>query len=225
MIPNIPRRSWLERLAHDLRGPLSPVQTAVYLLRDPRTGEADRAELLDVIDRQTKRLGRMIDEVSDFVRADRGRLLVRREDVDLDLLLEDIGPRLREMPPRITFEPGARGLAIHGDVVRLGQLMQAVLGFQISAADARTPEAVVRRLDGGRVQVLREVACPEDAPDLVTHLLDDPHPEPGDDGLGLQLMIARAIAAVHDGELVARARGEDVIELDLQLPAHSASDA
>ena len=186
------RKTWLERLAHDLRGPLSPVQTAVFLLRDERTGAEDRAELLDVIDRQTKRLGRMIDEVSDFVRADKGRLLVRQEAVDLDLLLEDIGPRLRDLPPEITFDPDARNLVLHGDVVRLGQLMRAVLGFQVSQADAGTPRATVRRLD---------------------------------DGLGLQLMIARAIATAHGGHLTARARGGDVIELDLQLPARPAPDA
>ena len=219
------RKTWLERLAHDLRGPLSPVQTAVFLLRDERTGAEDRTELLDVIDRQTRRLGRMIDEISDFVRADKGRLLVRQEEVDLDLLLEDIGPRLREMPPEITFEPDAHGLVLHGDVVRLGQLMRAVLGFQVSQADAATPRATVRRLEGGRVQLLRDVACRGDAAQMAERLLDDPHPEPGDDGLGLQLMIAQAIASAHGGHLAARARSDDVIELDLQLPAHPAPDA
>ncbi len=219
------RKTWLERLAHDLRGPLSPVQTAVFLLRDERTGAEDRTELLDVIDRQTRRLGRMIDEISDFVRADKGRLLVRQEEVDLDLLLEDIGPRLREMPPEITFEPDAHGLVLHGDVVRLGQLMRAVLGFQVSQADAATPRATVRRLEGDRVQLLRDVACRGDAAQMAERLLDDPHPEPGDDGLGLQLMIAQAIASAHGGHLAARARSDDVIELDLQLPARPASDA
>ncbi|MFP7723688.1 sensor histidine kinase [Lysobacter sp. A3-1-A15] len=213
------RKSWLERLAHDLRGPLSPVQTAVFLLRDERTPPADRAELLDVIDRQTRRLGRMIEEVSDFVRADKGRLLVRRESVDLELLLDDIGPRLREMPPEITFEPGASGITLHGDVVRLGQLMRAVLGFQMSPADAATPRATIRCLDGGRMQLVRELACRGDAAAMAAGLLGDPHPEPGDDGLGLQMMIAHAIALAHGGELTARARGDDVIELDLQLPA------
>lgn len=219
------RKTWLERLAHDLRGPLSPVQTAVFLLRDERTSEADRTELLDVIDRQTKRLGRMIDEVSDFVRADKGRLLVRREDVDLELLLDDIAPRLRDMPPEVTFAPDARGVTLHGDVVRLGQLLRAVLGYQVSQADARTPSATIRRLPPDSVQVVREVACRGDAATMAERLLDDPHPEPGDDGLGLQLMIARAIAAAHDGSLTARASGDDVIELDLRLPARQAPDA
>ena len=69
--------------------------------------------------------------------------------------------------------------------------------------------------------------CANRNPETMTaeRLLDDPHPEPGDDGLGLQLMIARAIAAAHGGHLTARSRGGDVIELDLQLPARPASDA
>lgn len=56
--------SWFDRCAHDLRGPLSPVQTAVYLLRNGGGAEAEREELLTMIERQCAQMVGMIDELS-----------------------------------------------------------------------------------------------------------------------------------------------------------------
>ena len=46
----------LERLAHDLRGPLAPLQTAAYLLRNGQLDDTRQLELYDLIERQTRRL-------------------------------------------------------------------------------------------------------------------------------------------------------------------------
>ena len=60
---------WLDRLAHDLRGPLAPLQTASYLLQREDLDPARRQELLGMLERQTRRLGRMLDEIDDWARA------------------------------------------------------------------------------------------------------------------------------------------------------------
>src|SRR5690606_18459517 len=66
---------FLGRLAHDLRGPLAPLQTATYLLRTGELDDARREELHQLLDRQSRRLGGMIDELDDWLRASQGRLL------------------------------------------------------------------------------------------------------------------------------------------------------
>ena len=76
-----PSATLLDRLAHDLRGPLSPLQTAAYLLRRPDLEPERRDELLAIIDRQTTRLSSMVQEVSDWTRARQSRLVSRREAV------------------------------------------------------------------------------------------------------------------------------------------------
>ena len=55
--------AWLDRLAHDLRGPLAPLQTASYLLQRDDLDPARRTELLVLLERQTQRLARMLDEL------------------------------------------------------------------------------------------------------------------------------------------------------------------
>ena len=56
---------WFQRVAHDLRDPLSPLQTAVYLLRSGEISDDDRNRMLELIERQGVRLAGMIDELSD----------------------------------------------------------------------------------------------------------------------------------------------------------------
>ncbi|HEY9400556.1 MAG TPA: histidine kinase dimerization/phospho-acceptor domain-containing protein, partial [Luteimonas sp.] len=70
MIATVP---WLDRLAHDLRGPLTPLQTAAYLLRSGQVEGERQQELFVLIERQTQVLVRMIEELSDWTRVSQDR--------------------------------------------------------------------------------------------------------------------------------------------------------
>src|SRR5690606_33017316 len=130
---NAPRMAtWMDRIAHDLRGPLAPMLTGIYLLRDGATNGGQRDDLLALMERQIQRLGSMIDEISDVNRAEKGRLVGRMESIDVDLLLDDVAARLRAVAPEIGFEPGARGQHIEGDILRVGQMLMTLLGLQFS---------------------------------------------------------------------------------------------
>ena len=209
--------AWIDRIAHDLRGPLAPMLTAVYLLRDSQTSERQRDELLAVMERQIQRLGGMIDEVSDFGRAQKGRLVGRFEAIDVELLVADVVVRLHAVPPVVSFAPGIQGAEIEGDILRIGQLFQALLGLQFSRNHPMPVRARLERTDAG-MRMTCAVHC-RDANDLlITSLLSLPHPEPPDDTLGLGLMIAAAIAEAHGGHLSGRASAADTAELLLELP-------
>lgn len=216
--------SWMDRLAHDLRGPLAPMLAALYLLRDGGAGAGQREELLAMMERQIERLGGMIDEVSDLGRAEKGRLVGRREPIDIDLLVSDVAARLQAVPPEFEFAPGARALLVEGDILRIGQLFRTLLGLQFSR---RHPAAVRARLEraGDELRLTCRVRCRDAGTLPVAALLSLPHPEPQDDTLGLGLVIAAAIAEAHGGRLDGRAAGDDAIELVLQLPIHLAPDA
>jgi signal transduction histidine kinase len=211
-------KSWMERLAHDLRGPLSPMQTAVYLLRDPGLGDTQREELLAVLERQIQRLGGMINEFSDLGRADQGRLLARCDAIDLELLVLDTVARLQEPAPRVEFAPGTQTMRIDGDVQRIAQLFHVLLGLQLSRSRPMPVTARIDR-DGGRMRMVCAVHCRDASDALIASLLAAPHPDPPDDALGLGLVIAAAIAEAHGGSLRGRARGGDTLELVLELPA------
>ncbi|MBW3550005.1 MAG: HAMP domain-containing histidine kinase [Proteobacteria bacterium] len=212
------RTAWMNRLAHDLRGPLSPMQTAVFLLRDERVEPRERTELLDIVDRQTRRLGGMIDEIGDWVRAEQGRLISRREDVELAMLLDEIAPRLGSAAPQVRFAPGTEALQLNGDVLRLGQLLRTVLGFRIKRGEQAPTQVEVEPGKPGHVRLRRRLDCPYQARDQAGTLFEQALPDPSDEGLGLGLLVARAIAEAHHGELRAHAPDGDTIELIMELP-------
>jgi signal transduction histidine kinase len=211
------RSAWMDRLAHDLRGPLSPLSTAAKLLRDPNLTEGDRRELLDVVDRQCARLGRMIDEVSDWMRAEKGRLIVRQEPHELQVLLANVSLGLAAPKPRLHATPEAEAAVVVGDSLRLGQLLRIVLTQHFDGAGAPA-EVHVSVPSAGRVRLQRLIPF-RSAGDLdCEQLLLHPWPEPGDGGLGLSLPIARALAEAHGGTLTCRTVGDDAIEFALELP-------
>ncbi len=214
-----PASSWMDRLAHDLRGPLSPMQTAVYLLRDPEVGETERAELLAVMDRQLRRLGNMIDEVGDLGRAEKDRLVGRREPIELELLVNDLVTRLQAQPPVVTFAADAQAVELDGDVLRLGQMLQTLLGLQLSRNHPAPVHAHIDWAAPAQLRIACTVPCRDASDALVEALLTAPHPDPPDEGLGLGLLIACAIADAHGGSLRGQMHTPDSVELVLELPA------
>lgn len=211
------RSAWMDRLAHDLRGPLSPLSTAAKLLRDPNLADGDRRELLDVVDRQCARLGRMIDEVSDWMRAEKGRLIVRQEPHELQVLLANVSMGLSAPMPRLHTAPEAEAAVVMGDSLRLGQLLRIMLTQQFDRPGSPA-ELHISVPSPDRVRLSRLIPFSNAADLDCEQLLLHPWPEPGDGGLGLSLPIARAIAEAHGGRLVCRVATKDGIELSLELP-------
>lgn len=210
--------AWLDRLAHDLRGPLSPLQAAAELLRDPGTGEADRQRLLDVLDEQVRRLDTMVGEFSDLLAADRGQLLLAREPVEVAAVLADAVAAMPRPRPAVAFAPGSEGLHIDGDPRRIAQLFAALLGLLVTPGCNARAEARVER-EGSRMRMACTVPCRDATDVLAASLLAAPHPDPPDGALGLGLMVAAAIARAHGGLIQGRAHGSDALEFVLELPA------
>lgn len=205
-------RPLFERLVHDLKGPLSPLQTAAYLLRRTELPADKRIELAETVERQARRMAGMIEELGDWVRAREGRLVTRRRPVELayvvDLALGGV-PQLATQPQ---VDPAARHVQVDGDETRLGQAIGALLAF----AAARDPAPTVRVwVDGGEATVdVMDAGADVGAPEA---LLSAPLPEPYDQGLGLRLIVADAIAQAHGGRLEANAAAPGVA-MRLVLP-------
>lgn len=186
----------LERLAHDLRGPLAPLQTATWLLRQDRAGSPPDHELLDIIDRQSSRLGEMVEEISDWVRACDGRLIARRELVAVPLLL-DLGAALDASLPDWHSGEGLDNRTVDGDTQRLVQMLDALTGFirargGVAGRTAALAGTCLRlTVTGGQPWTAGE-------PD---RLFSAPDPEPFDQGLGMRLLVANEIARAHGGSM------------------------
>lgn len=206
---------WFQRVAHDLRDPLSPLQTAVYLLRNGEINEEERHRMLELIERQGVRLAGMIDELADCLRAERGRLLARRAQVDLGVLAA-LGVARADAAP-LQCDAGQDGLTLMGDDRRLLQLLRILRELRLSPDEVLPSPLFVERR-GRQVRLQRRLACLPDYQQEPARLLDAPLPAALGNGLGLQLPLAAAIVREHDGQLRLEAEPDGRVALTAELP-------
>jgi len=192
-------RAWHDRIAHDLRGPLTSLQTAAWLLKSDPAG-ANTPELADIIVRQAQRLARMIEELDDFSRVDQQRLVDQRVHARLAELLDMALSAVPGCMAEPEYADGtARDATVEGDETRLAQLFR-ILAEHALARDPGFRLRVTRRR--GDVELLFADAGPALDAEQRAQLFAKPRI---DDGLGLRLLIADAIARAHGGRLEADA--------------------
>ncbi|MEO6226458.1 MAG: histidine kinase dimerization/phospho-acceptor domain-containing protein [Thermomonas sp.] len=210
-----------ERLAHDLRGPLTPLRTAAFLLRRGDTGPEQQRELLEIIDRQTERLGCMLQEVADWQSAVHGRLQGRPELSELEILLAQASDELQPVDAiQLDLDDEIKPASIAGDAQRLVQMFASLMSY----AQARAVDGKVRVsgccVDSGVVVEIRYQPR-ENTLTNGEERIDFTRPEltPFDEGLGWRLMIANAIALAHAGALSMDGdRIDDQLAICVRLP-------
>ncbi len=77
------RTAILHAISHDLRSPLTAITTAGAALRATAITDAEREELIDVIDSQSVRLAKLVDDLLDLGKIQAGAVLPRADWCDL----------------------------------------------------------------------------------------------------------------------------------------------
>ena len=78
----------LRAVSHDLRSPLTAISAAGDALSSPSLSEAERVEMAAVIQQETQRLSRLVDNLLDLSRLEAGAAEPRREWVSVDELIQ-----------------------------------------------------------------------------------------------------------------------------------------
>jgi two-component system CheB/CheR fusion protein len=221
---------FLAMLAHELRNPLTPIRHAIHLLRHPQPDQSP-THLYDMIDRQTVRLVRLVDELLDVARVSRGLIELKREMLDLGVLVRHAADacraRIEERGHILSLEVPDTALLVDGDSVRLEQVISNLLenaakytppGGRITLTLARVNgEAVLNVSDTG---IGLEPAVLERIFDLFTQV---DHSLVRSGG-GLGLAVVRRVLELHGGHIEARSPGlGHGSEFIVSLPALSAA--
>ena len=125
------KNEFLAMLGHELRNPLAPIRNAVQILRQSGVEDPLVVRAREMIDRQVSHMARMVDDLLDVSRISSGKILVRKEPVDLAALLRNTAEDYRE-----SLEAGGTSLKlslpsgpvwVHGDPTRLSQAVGNLL--------------------------------------------------------------------------------------------------
>jgi PAS domain S-box-containing protein len=207
---------FLAMLAHELRNPLGAITNAAHLLKQFGPPEGNLRWARDVIDRQARHLGRIVEDLLDVSRISRGRIVLQREAMPLAsaiaLALDTTRPLIEARRQQFTSDVPPEPIWVDGDVTRLAQ----VIGNLLSNASRYTPQAghlslTVRQEVGEAVIRVRDRGIGI-AAEMLPRVFDlfvqgERPPDWAPGGLGLGLTLARRLAEMHGGQLEAHSEG------------------
>lgn len=204
---------FLAILGHELRNPLAPIVTAVDLLR--MKGEGALPRELELIERQTKHLAHLVDDLLDVARITQGKMELERRPVDLAATVaravEMTTPLLDERNHHLELqiEPG---LVVLGDEVRLVQVVTNLLSNAAKFTEPGGNVAVSARREGEEIVLSVRDDGMGIAPALLPRVFDTFTQGPrivdrSKGGLGLGLSLVRSLVEAHGGRVCAASEG------------------
>jgi signal transduction histidine kinase/CheY-like chemotaxis protein len=220
------RDQFLAMLGHELRNPLAAIVLAAKLARDG----GDRYQLdqrLEVIERQSNVLARLVDDLLDVARVTTGKVRLRREPVDIDAAIRScisaLDDKARRRTITVVFTSGS-GTVIEGDTVRIEQVLSNLL----SNAIKYSPAGRTVRIESARVRDTCEIRVRDQgigiALDMQPHVFDlfaqvDGSIDRAEGGMGIGLTLVERLVRLHSGsiELVSAGLGQGS-EFIIRLP-------
>jgi signal transduction histidine kinase/CheY-like chemotaxis protein len=207
---------FLGTLSHELRNPLNALAGWVSMLRGPSLDSAGRERAIATIERNTKLLARLVEDLLDVSRIATNRLVLNTKPTSLEVItrevIESIRPTAAAKGTALEFVAPPRPSEVLGDAQRLGQatwnlVMNAVKftspgGHVWVTLHATGSEALLSVRDDG------EGISPEFLP-FVFDRFRQARPATQRDvgGLGLGLAIVRSIVELHGGTVRAHSDG------------------
>lgn len=219
---------FLAILSHELRNPLAPITTAVSLLRMHGAASPE----LDVIERQTRHLRRLVDDLLDVARIEAGKVELQNEYIELgsivvsaiDLVRSQVESRRQVLKIKVP----SLGLAVIGDPTRLAQVLSNLI---VNAAKYSAPGSQIEIEAAAENGIARIVVRDRGiglAPEMRSRVFNlfvqqSQAIDRKIGGLGLGLAIARGLVELHGGSLRAASEGigrgaELIVELPLADP-------
>mgnify|MGYP000070026994 CR=1 FL=1 len=201
-------------VSHELRSPLNAILSWASLLRrSPDAAGVNRAA--EVIDRNTRQLSHMVDDLLDGGAIATGKLSVKLEPVDVGALagnvIEDMRMNAEAKGLRLVVDDLA-SCTVLGDVARLRQVLWNVLSNAMKFTPAGGEVRLAVRAQGAEVEVEVRDSGRGIEPQALERIFDRfqqyDNPGPGRvGGLGLGLWLVKNLVDLHHGSVGAHSEG------------------
>lgn len=226
------KNEFLATLAHELRNPLAPIRAAVKILQI-KSPTPESKSALDVIERQTRQMTRLIDDLLDVARITSNKLELRREQIELREVIkaavETSRPLIEQRGHKLTVRSPLAPIHVDGDPVRLAQVISNLLNNAAKyterggriwlTATRKGNDAVIKVRDTG-------IGIPAEVMPHIFQMFTQAdrtvHGSSG--GLGIGLTLVKRLIEMHGGTITAQSDGrEKGSEFIVRVPTASAS--
>lgn len=204
----VSRAQLISDVTHELRTPLTSIDGYVEGAAD---GVFTSEEMLGSVTEETRRMRKLIDDISLLSRAQEGSLVLERTDADISEIADKMAERLRPQ-----FEATGVMLAVSSvpavasvDPSRFGQVLTNLLGNALGHARTNGVVAMIVKKDAAGVTVTISDDGDGIASENLPHVFDRFYRGTSTSraGTGIGLAIARDIIDAHGGEITARSGG------------------
>jgi len=205
------RSDFYSNVTHDLKTPITAIKGATDLLKK-KIAREDLNLYIDMLDRNTKKLSKMVKDLLDIAKIESGGLELQMEEQDLIELIEDaifmVTSLAIEKNISISQNTNLKGAVISGDQSRLEQVFINLLSNAISfSPQGSVINVIIKKGEKGQVLVIIEDSgpgIPKNEREKIFQKFfrgNRGKNKNGHEGMGLGLAIAKGIVEVHGGKI------------------------
>jgi signal transduction histidine kinase/HAMP domain-containing protein/CheY-like chemotaxis protein len=213
---NLAKDQFLAMLSHELRTPLTPVLAAALELENEPDVRQDVRESLQMIRRNVELEARLIDDLLDLTRIDRGKVQLNFEIVDAHTLLQNAleicQPEIDRKHLRPSLNHSAKRVHMRADPARLQQIFWNLINNAVKFTPSNGRITITTTNDSaGQLRV--EIADtgmgiePDALPKIFDAFEQGGRTQLG--GLGLGLAISKTLVEAHKGTITAQSAGRN----------------
>jgi signal transduction histidine kinase/CheY-like chemotaxis protein len=213
---NLAKDQFLAMLSHELRTPLTPVLASALELENEPDVRPDVRESLQMIRRNVELEARLIDDLLDLTRIDRGKVQLNFEIVDADTLLQNAleicQPEINRKRLRPSLNLRAKRVYMRADSARLQQIFWNLINNAVKFTPPNGQITITTANDSDE-KLRVEIADtgmgiePEALPKIFDAFEQGGRTQLG--GLGLGLAISKTLVEAHKGNITAQSGGRN----------------
>lgn len=207
---------FLATLAHELRNPLAPIGNAATLLQHPRFDAAQAAGYGQMIERQSKAMAVLLDDLLEVTRISTGKLQLKKKSVSVESLLESAVESVREALESHghQFQMTVNGgdVMLEADPIRLAQVLTNLLTNAIKYSDRGSAIGLCCEAAADHVRFVvtdEGIGLSQEQIAKIFEMFSQVSPDSdrSKGGLGIGLSVARALVEMHGGHITATSDG------------------
>ncbi len=207
---------FLAVFSHELRSPLSSIRNAVDLLGSEMADVTARRRAQALIERQVRRMARLVEDVLEVARITSGGMQLQRERIDLrDIVsdaIETLRPEIHLRQHHLTVTIPDAPVWLQGDADRLEQVLVNLLGNASRYTDPGGELAVRMHTQDGHASVqVRDsgIGITAEALPHIFELFKQANEAQAccRAGLGIGLALVRSLVELHGGSVTAFSAG------------------
>jgi PAS domain S-box-containing protein len=207
---------FLAMLAHELRNPLAPIDTAAQLLKLADVDVNHVRNASEIISRQVKHMTDLVDDLLDVSRVSRGLVQLEKEQIDIkqvvNIAIEQARPLIEARNHGLTLKMGSEPAFVKGDRTRLVQVIANLLNNAAKYTQQGGEIVLTVAVQKSKVKIsVKDNGIGIDD-SLLPHVFDlftqgERTPDRAQGGLGLGLSLVKSITALHEGTVAADSEG------------------